>query len=134
MRPSLRFVTRALLVLLIFAAGAILYSLSTMNESRSGPTHHFTLSPDKAFLTDEHAAAIVREVMKRDGFSEADWQMMLDGRTTAPDFSQDRFLVRGSHGDGGYVMVRISVGPNPLYIVNLSVKEGEITARGTWSK
>src|SRR5450759_2864663 len=65
----------------------------------AGPEHNFTVAPNVMYLTDELAVAKVTETLVLDGYDTAHWEMVLDGRTKAPNGSTDKYLFRCNKSD-----------------------------------
>src|SRR5688500_18728678 len=94
-----------------------------------------TLPAGETVLTDDRAAAIGREVMNLDGFPEPAWKVMNDDRTKAPDGRPDRSLTRNTiDPNQGFVSFHRDDSPTPQRLVNIELRDEEITAQGTPEK
>jgi hypothetical protein len=135
MRRRLLIIASAGLALIVVGVGGILFAINRAIDSRSGPVHRFLVPAGEAFLTDDRAATIGREVMNRDGFPEHAWKLMTDDRTKAPDGRPDQFLTRNTiNPNRGYVYFRCDNSPTPQRLVNIELRDGEFTAQGTLGK
>src|SRR5678815_4254583 len=94
MRRRLLIIASMFLTLVIIGVGGALFAINRAIESRNGPIHRFPFPARETFLTDDRAAAIGREVMNRDGYTESTWRMLEDDRSKAPDGRPDRFFLR----------------------------------------
>jgi hypothetical protein len=135
MRRRLLIIASICLTLIVVGLGGILLAINRAIDSRSGPVHHFPLPAGEAFLTDDRAAAIAREVMNRDGFQEVAWKLMTDDRTKAPDGRPDQFLTRNTiNPNQGSVYFYSENSRTPQRFVNIELRDGEIAAQGTLGK
>ena len=135
MRRRLVIIASICLTLIVVGVGGILLAINRAIDSRSGPVHRFAVPAGETFLTDDRAAAIGREVMNRDGFPESAWKLMNDDRTKAPDGRPDRFLTRNTiNPNQGSVYFHCDDSATPQRFVNIELRDGEITARGTLGK
>jgi hypothetical protein len=135
MRRRLVIITSISLALIVVGVGGILFAINRAIDSRSGPVHRFPVAAGETFLTDDRAATIGREVMKRDGFPESAWKLMTDDRTKAPDGRPDQFLTRNTiNPNQGSVYFHCDNSAAPQRFVNIELRDGQIMAQGTLGK
>jgi hypothetical protein len=120
---------------IVAGVAGILFAINRTIESRNGPVYHFTVPKEETFLTDDRAASVAREVMNRDGLPESAWELMKDNRTRSPDDRPDQYLTRGTiNSNQGSVHFYCANAPRPQRYVNVELRNGEITAQGSFGK
>jgi hypothetical protein len=115
----------------VVTVGGALYAINRWENARLGPLYRFPAAAGEAYLTEERAVVIAREVMNRDGFPESAWKLMDGDGSKAPNGRPDRFLFRYVD-DPNHVMIYFhgDNSPTPQRFVHLEFRNAEITARG----
>ena len=122
-------------MLAIIGVGSVLFRINLAANARLGPLHRFTASGGDTFLTEEHAIAIARDVMNRDGFPESAWRMMEDDRSKAPDGRPDRYVVRNDDNPNrGMIYFHCDSSPTPQRFVHVEFRGDQIEAQGELGK